>query len=54
MYARVDVHKNVCRAVIVNDEGGWVDEFSFRNSKRGIKDFMMRIEGFRDRGSGCC
>jgi len=24
------------------------DEFSFRNSKRGIEDFMMRIEGFRD------
>ena len=48
MYVGVDVHKNVCRAAIVNDEGDLVDEFSFRNSKRGIEDFMMRIEGFRD------
>jgi transposase len=49
MYVGVDVHKNVCRAAIVNDEGDLVDEFSFGNSKRGIEDFMMRIEGFRDR-----
>ena len=48
MYVGVDVHKKVCRAAIVNDEGDLVDEFSFGNSKRGIEDFMMRIEGFRD------
>ena len=48
MYVGVDVHKKVCRAAMVNDEGELVDEFSFTNSKRGIEDFMMRIEAFRD------
>jgi len=37
MYVGVDVHKRVCRAAMVNDEGELVDEFSFTNSKRGIE-----------------
>lgn len=49
MYVGVDVHKNVCRAAVVSDEGELVDEFTFRNSGGGIEDFMMRIEAFRDR-----
>jgi len=49
MYVGVDVHKRVCRAAMVNGEGEMVDEFSFRNSKRGIEDFMMKIEAFKDR-----
>jgi len=36
-----DVHKKVCRAAVVNDEREVVDEFGFRNSKKGIDDFMM-------------
>jgi transposase len=48
MYVGVDVHKKVCRAAIVNDEGELVDEFSFINSKKGVEDFMMKIEAFRD------
>jgi len=32
----------------VDDEGELVDEFSFANSGRGIEDFMMKIEAFRD------
>lgn len=48
MYVGVDVHKNVCRAAVVNDEGEVVDEFSFMNSKGGIEDFMMKLEAFRD------
>jgi transposase len=49
MYVGVDVHKKVCRAAMVNDEGELVEEFSFINSKRGIEDFMMKIEAFGDR-----
>jgi len=49
MYVGVDVHKRVCRAAMVNDEGELVDEFSFMNSKGGIEDFMMKIEAFKDR-----
>jgi len=49
MYVGVDVHKRVCRAAVVNDEGELVDEFSFRNCPRGIDDFLMRIEAFRDK-----
>lgn len=49
MYVGVDVHKRVCRAAMVNDKGELVDEFSFMNSKRGIGDFMMKLEVFRDR-----
>ena len=48
MYVGVDVHKRVCRAAVVNDEGELVDEFSFRNSEKGIEDFMMKIEAFKD------
>ena len=48
MYVGVDVHKKVCRAAIVNDEGVLVDEFSFINSKKGFEDFMMKIEAFKD------
>jgi len=48
MYVGVDVHKRVCRAAVVNDEGELVDEFSFRNSEKGIEDFMMKIEVFKD------
>ena len=44
----VDVLKKVCRAVVLN-EGELVDEFSFRNSKRRIEDFMMKIEVFKDK-----
>jgi transposase len=49
MYVGVDVHKKVCRAAMANDEGELVEEFSFTNSKRGIEDFMMKIEAFGDR-----
>jgi transposase len=48
MYFGADMHKKVCRAAILNDEGDVVDEFSFMNSVNGIRDFMMRIEVFRD------
>ena len=48
MYVGVDAHKKVCRAAMVNDEGELVDEFSFRNCSKGIEDFMMRIEAFKD------
>ena len=44
----VDALKKVCRAVVLN-EGELVDEFSFRNSKREIEDFMMKIEVFKDK-----
>lgn len=47
MYVGVDVHKKVCRAAVVNGEGELVEEFSFTNSKKGIGDFMMKIEAFK-------
>lgn len=49
MYVGVDVHKKVCRAAMTNDEGELVEEFSFMNSKKGIEDFMMKIEAFKER-----
>jgi len=48
MYVGVDVHKKVCRAAMVNDDGEVVDEFGFWNSKKDIDDFIMRIESFRE------
>ena len=45
----VDVHKRVCRAAIVNDEGELVDDFSFMTSKKGMEDFMIKIEAFKER-----
>jgi transposase len=47
MYVGVDVHKKVCRAAIVDEEGEVVDEFSFRNSSQGIEVFTVRLEAFR-------
>ncbi|MGC8998190.1 MAG: hypothetical protein ACP5JW_02125 [Candidatus Bathyarchaeia archaeon] len=44
VYVGVDVHKRVCRAAIVNDERELVGKFSFRNSRKGVEDFMMKIE----------
>jgi len=49
MYVGVDVHKRVCRAAMVNDEGELVYEFSFGNCSKGIEDFMMNLEAFKDR-----
>jgi transposase len=49
MYVGVDVHKKVCRAAMANDEGELAEEFCFMNSKKGIEDFMMKIEAFGDR-----
>jgi transposase len=54
VYVGVDVHKKVCRAAIVNDRGELVDEFSFMNSKKGVEDFIMELEAFKDKGVGGC
>jgi transposase len=47
MYVGVDVHKKVCRAAMVNEEGEVVDEYSFKNSPPGIEDFASRMEPFK-------
>jgi hypothetical protein len=49
MYVGDDVHKKAYRAAMANDEGELVEEFSLTNSKKGIEDFMMRIEAFKER-----
>jgi transposase len=49
MYVDVDVHKRVCRAAMVNEDGAVVDECSFRNSKTGIEDLMMRLDACKNR-----
>lgn len=47
IYVGVDVHKKVCRAAVVDDEGELIDEFSFKNCSRGIEVFMVNLEAFR-------
>jgi transposase len=49
MYVGVDVHKKVCRAAMVNEDGAVVDECSFRNSTTGIDELVMRLDAFTDR-----
>ena len=47
-YVGVDVHKKVCRAAMLDDEGELVDECSFANSEKGVDEFLMRVEPFKD------
>jgi transposase len=49
MYVGVDVHKNVCRAAIVDEEGEVADEFMFKNSSQGIEDFAVKLKAFREK-----
>ena len=47
-YVGIDVHKKMCQAAIIDEEGELLDEIRFRNDVEGIEDFAMKLTTFRD------
>jgi len=47
-YVGIDIHKKMCQAAIIDDEGELLDEIRFRNDVEGIEDFAMKLTTFRD------
>ena len=47
-YVGIDVHKKMCQAAILDEEGELLDEIRFRNDAEGIEDFAMKLTTFRD------
>ena len=47
-YVGIDVHKKMCQAAIIDDEGELLDQIRFLNEKEEIKDFAMKLTTFKD------
>jgi len=47
-YVGIDIHKKMCQAAIIDDEGELLDEIRFRNDVEGIEDFALKLTTFRD------
>ena len=47
-YVGIDVHKKMCQAAVLDDEGELLDQIRFLNKKEDIKDFAMKLLTFRD------
>ncbi len=47
-YVGIDVHKKMCQAAVLDDDGELLDQIRFLNKKEDIKDFAMKLLTFRD------
>jgi len=47
-YVGIDVHKKMCQAAVLDDEGELLDQIRFLNKKEEIKDFAFKLLTFRD------
>jgi transposase len=47
-YVGIDVHKKMCQAAVLDEEGVLLDEIRFRNDEEGIMDFALKLSTFRD------
>ena len=47
-YVAIDVHKKMCQAAVLDDEGELLDQIRFANRKEDIKDFAFKLLTFRD------
>ena len=47
-YVGIDVHKKMCQAAVLDDEGELLDQIRFLNRKEDIKDFAFKLLTFRD------
>ena len=47
-YVDIDVHKKMCQAAVLNEEGELLDQIRFANRKEDIKDFAFKLLTFRD------
>ena len=47
-YVGIDVHKKMCQAAVLDDDGELLDQIRFLNKKEDIKDFAFKLLTFRD------
>jgi transposase len=47
-YVGIDVHKKMCQAAILEEDGELLDEIRFANDPEGIEEFAGKLTTFRD------
>jgi transposase len=47
-YVGIDVHKKMCQAAILDEDGALLDEIRFVNDPEGIEEFAGKLTTFRD------
>ena len=47
-YVGIDVHKKMCQAAVLNEEGALLDEIRFPNDPDGIEEFAGKLTTFHD------
>jgi transposase len=47
-YVGIDVHKKMCQAAVLDDDGELLDEIRFANDPEGIEEFAWKLTTFRD------
>jgi len=47
-YVGIDVHKKMCQAAVLNEEGALLDEIRFPNDPEGIEEFADKLTTFHD------
>ncbi len=47
-YVGIDVHKKMCQAAVLDEDGELLDQIRFSNEKEEIKDFAMKLLTVRD------
>ena len=47
-YVGIDVHKKMCQAAILDEDGELLDQIRFGNKKKEIKDFAFKLLTFHD------
>jgi transposase len=47
-YVGIDVHKKMCQAAVLDEEGELLDQIRFLNEKEDIKEFALKLTTFRD------
>ena len=47
-YVGIDVHKKMCQAAVLDEDGTLLDELRFANDPEGIEEFAGKLTTFRD------
>lgn len=47
-YVGIDVHKKMCQAAVLDEDGELLDQIRFLNKKEDIKEFALKLLTFRD------
>jgi len=47
-YVGIDVHKKMCQAAVLDDEGSLLDEIRFPNDAEGIEEFAGKLTSYSD------